>query len=228
MAPSERPLITLQLGPRAITGPWAIIALLVIIAGIAALLMYARPSPGMLCSGTLWLLFIVYWSAAAKNASPAKRSESLESRRLNQRLLNASLLLLFLPIPFLTGRYLPSGPWFVPAGLVVQVAFAFLAVWSRQHLGRNWSGAVTLAVDHQLVRSGPYRLLRHPIYTAMLGMSLGTAIVSGAFHALIGFALMAIAYGRKIRLEEQFLSENFGPEYGDYRRESWALIPWVF
>lgn len=228
MAPSERPRITLQLGPRAVTGPWAIFALLVIIAGIVALLMYARPSPGMLCSGTLWLLFIVYWSAAAKNASPAKRSESLESRRIHQRLLNASLLLLFLPIPFLTGRYLPSGPWFVPAGLVVQVAFALLAVWSRQHLGRNWSGAVTVAVDHQLVRSGPYRLLRHPIYTAMLGMSLGTAIVSGAFHALIGFALMAIAYGRKIPLEERFLSENFGAEYAGYRSESWALIPWVF
>lgn len=62
----------------------------------------------------------------------------------------------------------------VAVGAILQAAFILLAVWARRHLGRNWSGEVRIGVDHQLLRTGPYRLLRHPIYTAMLGMFLGT------------------------------------------------------
>ena len=95
-------------------------------------------------------------------------------------------------------------------------------------LGRNWSGAVAIKVDHELIKTGPYRLVRHPIYTAMIGMYLGTAIVSGELHGLLAVALAAYAYWRKTRMEERGLIEAFGPAYEAYRRESWALIPWVF
>ena len=95
-------------------------------------------------------------------------------------------------------------------------------------MGAHWSGEITIKVDHQLIRTGPYRLIRHPIYTAMLGMFVGTAIVSGQTHALLGLALAIIAYWRKIRMEEANLNDAFGDAYRDYRRETWALVPGVF
>jgi len=102
-----------------------------------------------------------------------------------------------------------------------------LAIWARRHLGRNWSGEVRIRDDHQLVQSGPYRLIRHPIYTAMFAMYTGTALVSGELHALLAIAVLAVAYWRKIRLEERALSAALGATYDSYRRGTWALIPWL-
>jgi protein-S-isoprenylcysteine O-methyltransferase Ste14 len=106
--------------------------------------------------------------------------------------------------------------------------FLLLAVWARRHLGRNWSAEVRIAVDHELVRTGPYRLLRHPIYTAMLGMFLGTAIASSQFHALLGLAALVVAYLRKTRLEDHILAQAFGADYNAYHRHTWALVPLLF
>ncbi len=107
------------------------------------------------------------------------------------------------------------------------MGFFGLAIAARRTLGRNWSGAITEKTDHELIRSGPYRLVRHPIYTAIIGMFLGTALVSGDVHAFLGTVVMAAAYARKIRLEERNLAAVFGPRYDDYRRTTRALIPWV-
>jgi protein-S-isoprenylcysteine O-methyltransferase Ste14 len=227
--PAQEPPVTMvKLGGLTVTGPWAYVVLLVLLGLIAALLVWVKPSLKMLLSAALWIAFIVYWSAAARNAAPVRSSESQASRSRHQLLLNGSLLLLFLPVPGLRQRYLPDAPFLVPPGLAIQASFFLLAVWARRHLGRNWSGAVTIKEDHQLVRSGPYRLVRHPIYTAMLGMYLGTAVVSGELHALLALAIVTVAYWRKIRLEEQTLREAFGTDYDVYRRHTWALIPGVF
>jgi protein-S-isoprenylcysteine O-methyltransferase Ste14 len=83
-------------------------------------------------------------------------------------------------------------------------------------------------VDHQLIRSGPYKLLRHPIYTGILAMYLGTAVVSGEWLAVIGVVLVVFAYWRKIRLEEANMVVAFGADYDAYRRESWALVPGLY
>src|SRR5579862_3865927 len=101
-------------------------------------------------------------------------------------------------------------------------------VWARRHLGAQWSGQVAVKVVPHLVRSGPYRVLRHPIYTAWLGMYAGPAIVSGQLHAFLAVALVAFAYGRKILIEEAALHQAFGQTYASYRRDTWALIPWLF
>ena len=90
-----------------------------------------------------------------------------------------------------------------------------------------WSAAVSTNVDHRLVRSGPYRMIRHPIYSAMLGTFLGTSIISGEWHALIALVTMSLAYRRRIRLEEQRLRDVFGAEYVTSQKESWAIIPGV-
>jgi protein-S-isoprenylcysteine O-methyltransferase Ste14 len=180
----------------------------------------------MWVSAFLWIGFILYWNAAARNAAPTLSSESRGSRQVHQLLIWGSLLFAFgLRFPPLDRRWLPTAPFIVAAGLIVQVASGLLAVWARRHLGRYWSGAITTKANHQLVRTGPYRWVRHPIYTGMLGMFLGTAVVSGELHALLALGIIGAAYWRKIRLEEQHLRRVFGAEYESYQRHSWALIP---
>lgn len=223
--------VTLRLGKLTLTGKSAALALSVILIAIAALIVYTRPSLSnwpLWVYGAGWLAFVIYWGSAAKNAAPSKKSESRESRRVHECLMNVAFLLLFIPIPGLRERYLPAAPLLVPIGLAAQASFFALAVWARRHLGRNWSGQIEIKLDHQLVCSGPYRMLRHPIYSAMIGMFAGTVLVSGKVHALVSVALITFAFCRKIRLEERNLREAFGPAYNEYRRRTWALFPGLF
>jgi protein-S-isoprenylcysteine O-methyltransferase Ste14 len=176
----------------------------------------------------LWIAFFVYWGIAARNSAATKSSESRASTWIHQLVLTAALLLLFIPVPGLTGWFLPERQFLIVAGAIIQAAFILLAVWARRHLGRNWSGTVRIGEGHELVKTGPYRSLRHPIYTAMLGMFLGTAIASSQYHALLGLVILILAYLRKTRLEEQILEKTFGAEYDAYRRSTWALVPFLF
>ena len=77
------------------------------------------------------------------------------------------------------------------------------------------------------MRSGPYRWIRHPIYTGMFALALGTALAIGEVRTLVGIAFLVVAFWRKIRLEEQRLDAHFGAAYEEYRRNSWAVVPWV-
>jgi protein-S-isoprenylcysteine O-methyltransferase Ste14 len=174
-----------------------------------------------------WVLFSVYWEVAAGSAAPSKRSESQASRGLHVFLANVALLLEMVPIRGL-GRFLPVSSPIMTAGLAVEAVGLFLAIWARRHLGRNWSGEITIKVEHQLIRSGPYSLLRHPIYTGLLAMYAGTALVTGEWLAIIGLAMALFAYWRKIRLEEANLTVAFGAHYDAYRSETWALVPGIF
>jgi len=174
-----------------------------------------------------WVLFSVYWEVAARNAAAARSSESPASRGLHVFLTNVALLLEVMPIHGL-GRFLPASSLIMATGLAVEAMGLFLAIWARRHLGRNWSGEITIKVEHQLIRSGPYRLLRHPIYTGLLAMYTGTALVTGERLAMLGLTMAAFAYWRKIRLEEANLSVAFGGDYEAYRRETWALVPGLF
>jgi protein-S-isoprenylcysteine O-methyltransferase Ste14 len=186
-------------------------------------------SQRLVFSLALWIAFFVYWGIASRNQAPTKQSESWGSTYFHQSVLGASLLLLYLQIPGLTSWYIPQrfhlAVWI---GAIVQALSLLLAVWARRHLGRNWAAEVRIGVDHELVRTGPYRWVRHPIYTAMLGMFLGTAIASSQYHALLGVALLFVAYIRKTRLEEEILSRVFPTDYEAYRRSTWRLVPPVF
>ena len=174
-----------------------------------------------------WAVFGLYWEHAAKKASEAKSSESGASRGLHVFLVNAAILLEIAPIRGL-GRFIPVLPVVMTLGLVVETAGLALAVWARQHLGRHWSGRIAIKVEHQLIKSGPYRLLRHPIYTGLLAVYAGPMLVTGEWLAVIGFAMAFFAYWRKIRLEEATLGVAFGQDYAAYRRETWALVPGLF
>jgi protein-S-isoprenylcysteine O-methyltransferase Ste14 len=222
--------IVFQIGSLRLTGAAALAATVALFGGIIAALIYFRErilSSPLSISAALWIGFVIYWSVAAGHTVPTKSRESRASRRVHEWLINAGLLLLFVPVPGLDRRILPSGWWVVATGVAVQLASFLLAISARRHLGRFWSAEITQKTGHELVRSGPYRFVRHPIYTALLGMFVGTAIVSGDLHAFVAVAVIAFAYWRKIRLEERNLTELFGPVYDDYRRSTRALVPWI-
>jgi protein-S-isoprenylcysteine O-methyltransferase Ste14 len=174
-----------------------------------------------------WVVFSLYWEIAAKNVAKTKSSESLGSRRVHLFLTTVGMILVLAPIHGL-GRFLPALPLLMAVGLAIEAAGLFLAIWSRRHLGKYWSGEITIKVEHQLIRSGPYRMLRHPIYTGLLTMYLGTVFVTGEWLALIGLAMALFAYWRKMRLEEANLNVAFGADYDAYCRDTWALVPGLF
>jgi protein-S-isoprenylcysteine O-methyltransferase Ste14 len=174
-----------------------------------------------------WLILSLYWEHAAKTAAPAKSSESSASRSVHVVLTNAAILFEIIQIPAIP-RFLPLNAFVLAAGLVVSSLGLALAIWARRILGKHWSGRITIKVDHELIRTGPYRLIRHPIYTGILVLYTGTAIISGSCLALLAVAMALVAYARKIRLEEANLRIAFGPAYDTYCRESKALIPWLF
>lgn len=183
--------------------------------------------PGILLSLVMLCLFSVYWEVAARNAAETKSRETRGSRTIHVALLTGGQLFLLFPVPGLRFRFMPYLTWVVVASLFLEFAFLALAVWARRLLGRNWSDAVAIKVDQQLIRSGPYRFVRHPIYSAMLGAYVSIALVSGEIHALVGLVLVCIAYWRKIRIEEQTLMNLFGPAYSEYCASVSAVIPGV-
>jgi len=225
--PTLRPTPVVRIGPLKLTGPAALVAVLFLLAGIVGLVVLSRPRASMLLAGAIWVGFIVYWSAAAAKAPAAQRAEPAASRQRHQMLLNVALLLLFVPIPGLRLRLFGSVRTPV-IGLGVEVAGALFYLWAKRELGRNWSGEISVKPDHALVRSGPYARLRHPMYTALIAMAVGTTIVCNRLHAVFGAVTMAYGYVRKIALEELWMREEFGAAWDDYRRASWALIPFVY
>jgi protein-S-isoprenylcysteine O-methyltransferase Ste14 len=174
-----------------------------------------------------WILFSLYWEIAAKGAAKAKSSESSTSRTFHVLLANVAVLLVIAPIRGL-GRFLTASFISMAAGIIVELLGLFLAIWARRALGRNWSGEISIKVEHELIRSGPYQWLRHPIYTGLLAMYVGGALITGEWLAVVGMAMAGYAYWRKIRLEEANLRVAFGAEYEAYRGNTWALIPGLF
>jgi protein-S-isoprenylcysteine O-methyltransferase Ste14 len=184
----------------------------------------SRMTPGIL----VYLLFGLYWSFAARDRAGAQTAEAGWSTRLHRALVVIAVVVILFPIPGLSARFAPGSGWVVATGLLAELAGVVLSVLARRALGRNWSSAVRVAVDHELVRTSVYRRLRHPIYTGMLLIYLGLALQSGRLNALVGLVLAAAAYWRKIGLEEQLLKTRFGSAFEDWRKASWALIPPLF
>lgn len=185
-------------------------------------------TPATMISLVLWLGLGIYWEIAARAAGAARSSEPRASRLFHLMLVSIGQTLILIPIPGpLRTRFLPDAPLLVATGLAIELAAVLIMIWARHELGRNWSGAITTKVDHELVRTGPYRLVRHPIYSGMYLLSLGTALAVGEVRVLVGIAFLVAAFWRKIRMEERLLAGLFGPQWEDYRRTTRAVIPWV-
>lgn len=177
-----------------------------------------------------WLAWVLYWFVSATRVKPVETSESPRSRITYCAGLVAGLLLLASPgwqaWPAL--QLIAPGPISYWTGVALLLAGLGLSVWARATLGTNWSGRVTLKSGHELIRSGPYRWARHPIYTGLITAFLGGAIAQGYARGFLGVALIAAAFIYKLRIEERMLGERFQEEYARYRKEVAALIPGVF
>ena len=178
----------------------------------------------------MWLAYILYWRVMAENVKANQRMEPAGPRLLRLALMLCALALLtfpVLPFPWLNQRFRPPGPWGFWVGAVVTAAGLLFSVWGRRYLGTNWSRSVTLKQDHELITSGPYSVVRHPIYTGLLAALLGSAIAVGQWRGLLAVALVFIALWRKLRLEEEWMRAQFGDAYETYSRRVAALVPGV-
>ena len=115
--------------------------------------------------------------------------------------------------------------WQFWAGALVTAAGLGFTVWARIHLGRNWSGSVTLKQGHELVLTGPYALVRHPIYTGLLVAFAGTALARAEWRGVLAVLIAWAALGRKLRVEERWMAGNFGERYAQYMARVPALVP---
>jgi len=178
----------------------------------------------------LWSAWALYWVFSAARSKATRRRESLGSRLAHVLPLTAGGVLLAwhdIPLHWLTLRLWPRSLAADSIGVALLAAGLAFAVWARVHLGRNWSGTVAVKEGHELIRSGPYRYVRHPIYTGLLGAVLGTAVASGTVHAAFALVIIAAALLRKLRIEEGFMRETFPGEYQRYSASVPALVPFT-
>ena len=202
--------------------------------GIAVQILYGPLIGGPLIGGPLigaiWIGWNIYWFVAARNAKPNRRRESRLSRLAHITPLGVAIILIALPNGrggWFDARILPRGFAIYWTGVALLVAGLGFSIWARRRLGRNWSGTVTLKEDHELIRTGPYRWVRHPIYTGILLAFLGTAIALCEWRGVVATVLVAVAFLMKIRTEEGWMIETFGDDYRRYRTEVTALIPFI-
>lgn len=178
----------------------------------------------------LWIAWIAYWEFASFGNKPVARRESPASRasHIVPLLLGSVLIAAPRPLSWLAVGVLPVGFTTYWLGVAMTAAGLGFAVWARLHLGSNWSGTVTLKEDHQLICTGPYRYVRHPIYTGLLLALLGGAVARGDIQGFIGFAICVGALIRKLRLEERWMYEQFGTPYSLYVARTSALLPRLY
>ena len=178
----------------------------------------------------MWLAWLAYWALAARGTKQTQRSEGLRSRLSYHLPLIAGAVFMAVPHvlgPQLEGLFVARTPaWQALAVVLVALGLGFSAA-ARVWLGRNWSGTVTVKHGHELIRSGPYALVRHPIYTGMLLALIGSALMVGKWRALIGLALMLLSFLRKLRIEERFMAQEFGEDYARYREQVAMLVPFL-
>jgi protein-S-isoprenylcysteine O-methyltransferase Ste14 len=179
---------------------------------------------------SIWLVWLIYWWYSARDVKQTTVGEPLGP--MLQHRIPIVLAVVFLSGPrlvprLLTSRFLPVTPLYPALGTALLVLGLGLAVWARRHLGRNWSYQVVVKRDHALVRTGPYRSVRHPIYTGILLALAGMVLTIGEWRAIIGLALAVLSLVIKSRHEEARMRQTF-PEYARYQRETAALVPYLY
>jgi protein-S-isoprenylcysteine O-methyltransferase Ste14 len=179
-------------------------------------------------AGKAWAIWALWWLAMAFFSKSTKRRESVAQRI--EHLLPAMLGFALVFREGFGGTWLARPIWATNSVLLIFCVIATIlgllfAVWARLILGSNWSGTVTIKTNHQLIRRGPYRWIRHPIYTGMLAALLATAMIQGLLSGMIGFAFVFLALYRKARREESFLSQEFGEGFSEHRQHTGMFLP---
>jgi protein-S-isoprenylcysteine O-methyltransferase Ste14 len=176
----------------------------------------------------LWIIFALYWFIASRTTAKTKAREGLLSSLPRNALLALGAVLLFgkwFSGSLLDRRFFPALPSIWAGGVLLTIAGLALAFWARYHLGRNWSGQITLKENHTLVCAGPYRYLRHPIYSGILLAVVGTGLTIGLYRALLGAALIFLGLWWKARQEDAWLARAFGEQFERQRQRTGRLLP---
>ena len=181
--------------------------------------------------GLGWLLFFSYWwiSAIGVKKNIRRRSRLWE---VGFRIVVIAVIITLIRLPG-TRAFFQGGP--PPAeidslrgsaGLIACIAGFALAVWARLYLGRNWGMPMSLKEGHELVTTGPYRFIRHPIYTGMLLAIVGTALINGPIWVVV-LAAMAVYCGYSARTEDSLMQQQFPEQYAQYKRRTKAIVPFL-
>lgn len=174
----------------------------------------------------LWNVLMLVWLAMWFGMKRAKKLETPWERVQHMVPVVLAFWLLF------EGRWLAfdmqlfaESPGVLWAGVLVTALGVGIGVWARLSLGTNWSGMVTLKKGHELIRSGLYRWIRHPIYTGILLAFLGTELIQGHVRGLLGFVILWLSFYFKARREENFLRQEFGEGFEEHARHTGMFLP---
>ena len=171
-----------------------------------------------------WAAFWAYWLIAAFSM---KRGRVPWGRELRIRVLIVVVVLVLFRLGVFRNHAVNSNPWLAAVGLVLFAAGLAFAIWARVHLGRNWGTPMTQKDEPELITSGPYRLVRHPIYSGILVAGIGTALALSWFW-LVAVGLAALYFIYSAAVEERYLAEKFPDAYPAYKSSSKMLVPFVF
>ena len=178
----------------------------------------------------VWAAAGLYWilSARAAARNPTESGEPHAHRILRLLILAVTFVLLLspsLPVGPLARPFVPDHSAIRDLGVALAGLGISLMIWARRHLGHYWNDKVEIKTNHQLVSTGPYGRLRHPIYTGMLLGIAGTALAVGEWRGLAAFVLLLTNYVIKASKEERILRQKFGPAFQEYERRTGFLIP---
>jgi isoprenylcysteine carboxyl methyltransferase (ICMT) family protein YpbQ len=171
-----------------------------------------------------WVVFWIYWLAVSVGV---KAGRTRWSRFAGVRLAIILIVLLLLRLRILKGhRAVTSDPWLQGIGLALFVLGLALAVWARVYIGRNWGMPMSEKADPELVTTGPYRVIRHPIYSGIILAMIGTA-VAVSWYWLIAVVLLGGYFVYSATREERYLTERFPEAYPRYKKSTKMLIPFI-
>jgi protein-S-isoprenylcysteine O-methyltransferase Ste14 len=180
-----------------------------------------------------WIIFIVYWGISARSVKPTAERRRQLMTGFWPLMVRIGIALIFWacvtphPLPPLTNVLSPSSGVVDVISVALTILGLAVAFIARRTLAANWSGNVELKVDHELITTGVYRLSRHPIYTGMLLMTVGTALATGRVSSMLLLLALLSFLLYKAREEELLLLEHFHTEYLAYRRRVKMIIPFV-
>jgi protein-S-isoprenylcysteine O-methyltransferase Ste14 len=175
-----------------------------------------------------WVALMVYWLISARNLKRTKYSAPIHVRLVQLIFLLPGCVLLFMPrfrVGLLHMTVLPHLPAISAIGVGLTFAGVAFAFWARYILGSNWSSQVVIRENHELIQNGPYRLIRHPIYTGIITAGVGTAIVVGELGAFLGVLLVIIGFTYKGIQEELRLRETFGEAWIAHQQRTGRFLP---
>ncbi len=176
-----------------------------------------------------WVIFVGYWLISAFGQKATAEQRGWLSSLSYRIPLSLGTLLLWFPRFHhpLNLALISRADRIRFFGVVVCLVGLLVTIWSRRTLGGNWSSEVAFKQGHELVKVGPYRFVRHPIYSGILLMSLGTAIAVGQLHSWLSFPLLCGGFWIKLKQEEAVMRQHFPEEYLAYQRQVKALVPFL-